>query len=255
MFSYKLKESLVRKELPFYHMNKYEILFIFDPEANIEALKKKYETILLKSAGKIVEQTDWKKLTLAYPIKKTQEGYYLCLIAETDAANISEIRAKVNIDKKVLRLFIMNTDLIPHYVANTKLSQHEIVADHFVRKPYYSRFNRHQANRPTNPEGQTDKKATDATSKEKQPEPKPKQPPTIFYRPEKNPFYSHPKKPYSKKESFTQRKDGTRTTPNIVNKSIKKDAMKDNPENNKKEPVKSHHSAKKTVNKETNHDQ
>ena len=234
-------------------MNKYEILFIFDPEADIKALKKKYESILLKDNGKIIASDDWKKLTLAYPIAKKAEGYYYCLIVETNIGNINELNSKINIDKKVLRFFKLNTDNMQHYVVNTKLSQHEIVADHFVKKPY-QRFNRYQ-NKRFNQEVTNEKSEEVGNKGEVKQETKPKQPPTIFYRPEKNPFYIHPKKTYShNKENFNNRK-------NVVKKSNpakvdlqKKDALKHNDKLVKKEIIKSNQSTNKTMKKESHND-
>lgn len=230
-------------------MNKYEILFIFDPEADIKALKKKYEAILLKDNGKIIASDDWKKLTLAYPIAKKAEGYYYCLIVETNIDNIDELNSKINIDKKVLRFFKINTDNMQHYVENTKLSQHEVVADHFVKKPY-QRFNRYQ-NKRFNQEV-TNEKSEEGGNKV---EIKPKQPPTIFYRPEKNPFYSHPKKNYShNKENFNNRKNiAKKSNPAKVDLQ-KKDALKHNDKVVKKEVVKSNQSTNKTMKKESHND-
>ena len=60
-------------------MNKYEALFIINPdlgEEEIKALIEKFKN-LLESSAQLESIDEWGKRRLAYPIKYKNEGYYV----------------------------------------------------------------------------------------------------------------------------------------------------------------------------------
>jgi small subunit ribosomal protein S6 len=60
-------------------MNKYELLFIFDPDVDEEARASFIERIkgIIQEAGEVEAVDEWGTRKLAYEIKKKNEGYYV----------------------------------------------------------------------------------------------------------------------------------------------------------------------------------
>ena len=59
-------------------LNKYEVILILNPDLREPEVKKKLkeiEEMVQKAGGKITQEDFWGKKTLAYRIKKQNEGY------------------------------------------------------------------------------------------------------------------------------------------------------------------------------------
>jgi len=63
-------------------MRRYETIVILRPsvgEDDIKDITGKYADIIKKNSGETIKEDHWEIKTLAYPIKKEQQGYYICL--------------------------------------------------------------------------------------------------------------------------------------------------------------------------------
>ena len=76
-------------------MRNYEIMFILSTQLTDEE----------KQAGiKLVEDT------LAYPIKKKENGYYVLTLFQLDGTGLPEVEAKLNITESILKYMIVKND-------------------------------------------------------------------------------------------------------------------------------------------------
>ncbi len=124
-------------------MTKYEIMYILNPSAEIEILKKKIEDIITFKNGKIIETKDWGIRDLAYPINKQKKGHYSVIICETTIENIDELLHLRKIDsKRLIRLLIINTEKEKHYVQSVELSKTEITQEKIEYKTIGKKYER-----------------------------------------------------------------------------------------------------------------
>ena len=96
----------------------YEIVYIFDsaleePQVN-EHLDRFHA--LLKNADNldpISGVNHWGKRTLAYPIKKREQGYYVVVRFETDTTLLPEFERVIKLEENVLRHLIVVNERLP----------------------------------------------------------------------------------------------------------------------------------------------
>lgn len=84
----------------------YESYLIFDgnlEDAGIEDEIKKYENLLLKNEIEILKIDRMGRKRLAYPIKKRQNGYYVCFEISSPTNLISKIERAYVLDENILR--------------------------------------------------------------------------------------------------------------------------------------------------------
>ena len=84
----------------------YESYLIFDgnlEDAGIEDEMKKYENLLLKNEIEILKIDRMGRKRLAYPIKKRQNGYYVCFEISSPTNLISKIERAYVLDENILR--------------------------------------------------------------------------------------------------------------------------------------------------------
>ena len=92
-------------------MRKYEMLVILDAttENQSEEISKIEE--ILKNLGGTVSKTDaWGKKTLAYPIRKQTEGYYVLFNFELEPAQTFELRRVLGLRANVYRQLVLVLD-------------------------------------------------------------------------------------------------------------------------------------------------
>ncbi|HUU05993.1 MAG TPA: 30S ribosomal protein S6 [Patescibacteria group bacterium] len=93
--------------------SRYEIGFIITPEVNEEEVKKIIESITatIKKAKGVIENLDeWGRKTMAFPIKKNLEGYYVFIQTEVDGAIITTLERRLKQMEKVLRFITLRLD-------------------------------------------------------------------------------------------------------------------------------------------------
>ena len=93
-------------------MRKYEMLVILEaaPEAD-QAGETAQSEELIKRLGGTVSKTDvWGKRTLAYPIRKKSEGYYVLFNFELEPAQTFELRRVLGLRANVYRQLVLVVD-------------------------------------------------------------------------------------------------------------------------------------------------
>lgn len=94
-------------------MRNYELVVIFDPSLEEDALDKELSKItsLIEKEKCVVSNVDkWGVRRLAYPIKKQESGYYLIIYFEGNSGIISELDRVNKINDKILRHLIVKSD-------------------------------------------------------------------------------------------------------------------------------------------------
>ncbi len=93
-------------------MNKYETVFIANPnleEEGIKALIEKFSELINKS-GKVEKVDEVGKKKLAYEIKKNTEGYYVVIDFEANPEFISELERIYRITDGVMKFITIRKD-------------------------------------------------------------------------------------------------------------------------------------------------
>ena len=90
----------------------YEVVYIMDPalgEEAIAAMIEKFKT-LVETQGTVAAIDDWGKRRLAYPINDLNEGYYVLMSFDSDAAFPNELARVLRITDGVMRSLIVCKD-------------------------------------------------------------------------------------------------------------------------------------------------
>ena len=94
-------------------MRRYEIGYIFNPEASEEDLKKFSDSLLgviEKAKGKVENVDEWGRKPLAYPIDKHNEGIYTFINTDVEGGAIAELERRLKLSEKVMRFVIVRMD-------------------------------------------------------------------------------------------------------------------------------------------------
>ncbi|HOC07961.1 MAG: 30S ribosomal protein S6 [Clostridiales bacterium] len=91
-------------------MNKYELLFIFDPDVDEETRASFIERIkgIIQEDGEVETVDEWGTRKLAYEIKKKNEGYYVRV----------NFKAGPEVPKELTRVFGITESIIRHLIVN-----------------------------------------------------------------------------------------------------------------------------------------
>lgn len=95
-------------------MRNYEAMFIFNPELSEEKLEesiKAVEKIIKDNAKGRLNTENLGKKTLAYPVKKSNEGYYVNYDFEAPPAAISKIKEELKHSEEILRFIVFVKDV------------------------------------------------------------------------------------------------------------------------------------------------
>lgn len=90
----------------------YEVTFIMNPalgEEAIAAMVEKFKT-LAEAHGTVAEVDEWGKRRLAYPINDLNEGYYVLMTFESEAAFPAELDRVLRITDGIIRSMIVCKD-------------------------------------------------------------------------------------------------------------------------------------------------
>lgn len=90
----------------------YEVIYILNPalgEEAIAAMVLKFKT-MAENHGTVAEVDEWGKRRLAYPINDLNEGYYVMMTFESEAAFPAELDRVFRITDGVMRSMIVCKD-------------------------------------------------------------------------------------------------------------------------------------------------
>lgn len=93
-------------------MNKYETVFIINPEvedAGVKTLVEKFSN-LINNDGKVEKVEELGKKKLAYDIKKHTEGNYVVINFEANPELIKELERNYRITDEVIKFIVVRKD-------------------------------------------------------------------------------------------------------------------------------------------------
>ncbi len=93
-------------------MNKYETIFIINPnveDSGVKALIEKFST-LINSDGKVDTVEELGKKKLAYEIKKHKEGNYVVINFEANPELIKELERIYRITDEIIKFIVVRKD-------------------------------------------------------------------------------------------------------------------------------------------------
>ncbi len=91
-------------------MQTYELTIALPGNATAAKKKesqKKLESLIKIFEGKLIENNEWGKLELAYPIKDNEEALFLHYVLELNADQAKNIQSKLNLEEDVLRYLLV----------------------------------------------------------------------------------------------------------------------------------------------------
>jgi small subunit ribosomal protein S6 len=91
----------------------YELTVLLHPDLEIDLEKplKKVEKIITDNGGKVVNQDNWGKKKLAYPIKKQEFAVYVLMEVTIAPADANKVQGLLNITDEVIRYLMVEKDL------------------------------------------------------------------------------------------------------------------------------------------------
>ena len=94
-------------------MHQYEVAVLYHPdlEIDLEKATSRVEKIFTDNGGKVVNQDNWGKRKLAYPIKKNEHAVYVFYAVELPPESVRKVESTLNITDEVLRFLITRPDL------------------------------------------------------------------------------------------------------------------------------------------------
>jgi small subunit ribosomal protein S6 len=107
-------------------MNKYETIFILDPdleEAQAHATIEKIKGIITQNNGEIIKSEDWGKRKLAYVVKKKPRGHYILTTFSGSPALLSELHRNFRVMDAVIKFQSVRLDERVEAVAKSSVPE------------------------------------------------------------------------------------------------------------------------------------
>ncbi len=95
-------------------MKAYEGMFVFPPEAAVDARKtqlQNLEELIRRFKGSIVQKIEWGKRPLGYPRKKFREGYFVILDFQAPPAELPEFRKALELHEDLIHFMVTVKDV------------------------------------------------------------------------------------------------------------------------------------------------
>lgn len=94
-------------------LNKYESIYIINPDVDAEGIKglvEKFNALIESEGGKVTETNEWGMKKLAYPIKKFTQGYYVLVNFEAKPEFIDELERIYKITDSVIKFITVRKE-------------------------------------------------------------------------------------------------------------------------------------------------
>jgi small subunit ribosomal protein S6 len=94
-------------------MRTYEVMYIVDPETDggkVAKLNEAVGKLIEKEGGEIVRMDDIGLKTMAYPIQKKEEGYYVLFEINGSGQEILELERRMRVNDMIMRFITVRVD-------------------------------------------------------------------------------------------------------------------------------------------------
>ncbi len=116
-------------------MPKYELMYILSSavsDNDVPAISTEVDKFLTDSGGKILTQEMLGKKKLAYPIKKTRNGFYVLETFELEGRKLQSLDDKLRSLDTIIRFLVVNVEDMERRAAKDKMVQEKMKSN---RKP------------------------------------------------------------------------------------------------------------------------
>ena len=89
-------------------MKKYELVYIVHPdlESTIGKVTEKIDGFIKNKNGVIINEENWGKRKLSYPIQKNDFGIYVLLVFEAEEKDLKDIEKRIRLSEEVIRYLL-----------------------------------------------------------------------------------------------------------------------------------------------------
>ncbi|MHB9034653.1 MAG: 30S ribosomal protein S6 [Anaerolineae bacterium] len=94
-------------------MSNFELIYILQPdldETALASINERIQQVINSSGGQVASSELMGRRTLAYPIKRRREGYYMLVKAALTQAAITELDRTLRLSEDVLRHMLVRLD-------------------------------------------------------------------------------------------------------------------------------------------------
>ena len=91
----------------------YEVMYIIDPETvedDITRLIESLQTVVTDQGGTITKTENMGRRTLAYPINRKNDGFYVLFEIEGSGREIAELERRMRVNDQVMRYITVRVD-------------------------------------------------------------------------------------------------------------------------------------------------
>jgi small subunit ribosomal protein S6 len=117
-------------------MLQYETVFIADStytDEEVDELVKGYEQVIASAKGKMIKIEKWGKRRLAYPIRRSEEGFYVLMTIECPPSLVKELDRRYRMNDRILRHLVVRVEseapLGPSPMMKPRPERDEILAE------------------------------------------------------------------------------------------------------------------------------
>jgi small subunit ribosomal protein S6 len=129
-------------------------MYIIDPDTDLERVTKLNEAVgklIEKEGGTIIRFDDGGKRTMAYPIKKKTEGYYMLYEIEGSGQEILELERRMRVNDMVIRYIrsasTKTAKRLKRCASSVKNARHSVPSSASQRKNRLKQHRRRRFNR------------------------------------------------------------------------------------------------------------
>lgn len=87
-------------------MTRYEFVFLLNDEEEVKNIKD----MVKSTSGKLLEEKNWGKKTLAYPIAKSSNASFYEWVLEMGTEAVADFKKKLNFNEKIIRYLLLKSD-------------------------------------------------------------------------------------------------------------------------------------------------
>ncbi len=108
-------------------LNHYEAAFILTPVLSDQQMKEavdKFEGLITKNGGSILNREEWGLKKLAYPIKGKTTGFYALLQFDVEPEFIAHLETEFRRDERIVRFLTFRLDKYAYEYAQKRNAKH-----------------------------------------------------------------------------------------------------------------------------------
>lgn len=91
-------------------MTNYELACIFRPDVDSGTVKSKVEGWMAEMSATMTGMDEWGLRRLAYPIRKSKDGYYVFVRFSAEPAKVPPMRRQLNLEPTLLRFLFLKEE-------------------------------------------------------------------------------------------------------------------------------------------------